>query len=498
MEQINTSINLQKLENLTKLLPGIVFEYVQQIDGKNYFSYINDSKLLDKYGGSAAEALKDSSKLFGLVCEEDNAAFLESIKKSAKELISWQHEYRVNLIDGTKASLLGNAVPRCSDDGSVIWYGFITDVSKQKKDRQDLMDLESGFRDLFELNGTIMLVVDGETGALLDANKGAQKFYGYEKSVMLQMNIADINTLSREENANILKNATIGEENCYYVTHTLANKEERNIEVYSTPIITNGKKRLFSIIHDITYRLAKEKKLASVTAQLKESNAALQDFAYIASHDLKAPLNIVNGLFSLMYDETKSISEAKKMEYVKYARESINKMRQLVDDLLTYSMAGNETVDFVEVDLNTILNTTIRELKQEISEKNASIVIQPLPVIVANKTLISELFINLISNAIKYNTSNTIEVEIGYSFQNNEHQFYVKDNGIGIKPEDQAKIFDIFKRLHTQKDFPGTGIGLAFCKRIVETHQGKIWVESEIEKGSIFYFTTNYRPYLVA
>ena len=498
MNQTSAIESLKKLQDFTKMLPGIVFEYVQQLNGKNYFSYINDSELLERYGGSAEEALLDSSKLFGLVCQEDLPEFLISIEKSASNLSAWQHEYRVNLIDGTKASLLGNAAPRCSADGSIIWHGFITDITKQKNEHQALLDLETGFKNLFELNGTMMLVIDGETGALIDANTGAQKFYGYEKSEMLQMNISDINTMSKEEIAYILTNAINEQENHYFVTHKLSNKELRSVEVYSTPLIINGKKRLFSIIHDISSRILNEQKLANFAIQTKESNAALADFAYIASHDLKSPLTVLNGLFNLLYDGSKTLSEIKRKEYVSYARESVNKMRSLIDDLLTYSMVGKVGNNFIEVDLNQVLKSTIKQLDGEISVANATIITHPLPVIMANKTLITELFINLISNAIKYNKSKKIEIEIGYNLQLNEHLFYVKDNGIGIKQTDQVKIFEIFKRLHSQKDFPGTGIGLAFCKRIVETHQGKIWVESEIEKGSIFYFTTNYRPYLVA
>jgi PAS domain S-box-containing protein len=494
MDQASEFESLEKLQNLTKLLPGIVFEFVRQLDGKNYFSYINNTKILEKYGGSVEEALKDSSKLFGLICQEDLPDFLLSIEKSASDLSVWQHEYRVNLKDGTQATLNGNATPRRAKDGLIIWHGFITDISKHKKQQEALLIKEVEFKNLFDSNGTIMLVIDGETGNLLDANKGAQKFYGYEKSKMLQMNISDINTLSKTEISNILRNAINEKENKYYVVHKLANKELRNVEVYSTPLIVNGKKRLFSIIHDITCRIVKEKKLADYAIQLKESNTALQDFAYIASHDLKSPLTVLNGLFNLLYDDTKVLTEAKRNEYIKYARESVNKMRFLLDDLLTYSLVGKEEDEFVEVDLNKVLKSIIHQLKEEIATTKATITIHPLPIIIANKTLMSELFVNLISNAIKYNKSKTIEIEIGYNLLSNEHLFYVKDNGIGIKEVDQVKVFDIFKRLHTQKDFPGTGIGLAFCKRIVETHKGKIWVESEFEKGSVFYFTTNYRP----
>mgnify|MGYP000561858274 CR=1 FL=1 len=124
MDQASEFESLEKLQNLTKLLPGIVFEFVRQLDSKNYFSYINNTKILEKYGGSVEEALKDSSKLFGLICQEDLPDFLLSIEKSASDLSVWQHEYRVNLKDGTQATLNGNATPRRAKDGSIIWHGF--------------------------------------------------------------------------------------------------------------------------------------------------------------------------------------------------------------------------------------------------------------------------------------------------------------------------------------------------------------------------------------
>lgn len=165
-------------------------------------------------------------------------------------------------------------------------------------------------------------------------------------------------------------------------------------------------------------------------------------------------------------------------------------MKLLINDLLQFSTVGNNKELLVEVDLNQLLLSIKNLLADTILQNNATIKIQPLPSISANKSLLNELFMNLLGNALKYHKhGQAIFIEIGYKDAEEKHQFYVKDNGIGIAAENLEKVFIMFKRLHSQSQFQGTGIGLAICKRIVESHGGDIWVESVLGEGSTFYFT---------
>lgn len=209
----------------------------------------------------------------------------------------------------------------------------------------------------------------------------------------------------------------------------------------------------------------------------------------MASHDLKAPLNVVNGILNLIDNGKGMPSDTNDLELIRMAKIAVDQMKVLINDLLEYSRVGNNREDFSNTDLNEVLTYVQVLLKEKITQSSAKIKINPLPVINANKTLITELFMNLLSNALTYHGKNIVEIEVGFSEEKNTFKFYVKDNGIGIREKDFEKIFIIFKRLHSQSEYGGTGIGLALCKRIVEAHQGTIWVESELGKGSTFYFT---------
>lgn len=252
----------------------------------------------------------------------------------------------------------------------------------------------------------------------------------------------------------------------------------------------DGKLLLFSVIHDITQRIEDERIIAESSLQLKKLNMDLESFAFVASHDLKAPLNVVNGFLKLLQNKKTILTEESREEYMKYVQASIDQMNVLITDLLQYSRIGNNKEVCTNIDITVLLNKIQLDLSDSILFNNATIVTHQLPSVFANKTLINELFMNLLNNALKYHgLDKQITIEIGYSDEGTMHQFFVRDNGLGISPENAEKIFIMFKRLHTQTEFSGTGIGLALCKRIVESHDGKIWVESELGKGSTFYFT---------
>jgi light-regulated signal transduction histidine kinase (bacteriophytochrome) len=165
------------------------------------------------------------------------------------------------------------------------------------------------------------------------------------------------------------------------------------------------------------------------------------------------------------------------------------RMKKLVNDLLAYSRIGTNKEEFTVTDLNEAMGYVIFVLDEDIKKNQAVITVKPLPVIMANKTLISQLFMNLVSNSLKYHGGKIPEIEVGLTEEHDKYIFYVKDNGIGIDPKFFDKIFIIFQRLHNRTEYSGTGIGLAICKKIVETHKGKIWLKSEPGIGSTFYFS---------
>jgi len=223
--------------------------------------------------------------------------------------------------------------------------------------------------------------------------------------------------------------------------------------------------------------------------ELAASNEELERFAYVASHDLQEPLRMVSSFLQLLQKKYESQLDATAQKYINYAVDGADRMKTLILDLLEYSRISSYKEVHVSVNLEEIVSKTLHTLKPVTDEAQASIIVPSLPEVSGNKSHLMRLFQNLISNALKYRSEAQPIIEIGCTEKSDEWEFFVKDNGIGIEPKYFEKIFVIFQRLHSRNEYNGTGIGLAICKKIVELHSGKIWVESSLEKGSKFYFT---------
>lgn len=250
---------------------------------------------------------------------------------------------------------------------------------------------------------------------------------------------------------------------------------------------------LQQLANQIGIALAQAQLLSQETRQREElarSNSELEQFAYVASHDLQEPLRMVTSYLQLLQRRYKGSLDAKADEFIDYAVDGAVRMQALINDLLSFSRVNTRGQPFVRVDCSTVFQRAIANLKIAIEESGAIITHDPLPEVMADATQLTQIFQNLIGNAIKFRKEGQVQIHIGVVKESeNEWQFSVKDNGIGIEAQYSDRIFVLFQRLHGRSMYPGTGIGLAICKKIVERHGGRIWVESELGKGSIFYFT---------
>ncbi len=243
------------------------------------------------------------------------------------------------------------------------------------------------------------------------------------------------------------------------------------------------------IIRDITELKTAQHELESKAIKLKQSNKELEEFAYVVSHDMKQPIRtIVSYLSLLKRRHTKELS-AEALEFIQYSIEGANKMSDLIRDILQYSKLEQQISNVKEVDLNRVVGKVINGLKDFITTGNATVHIDQLPTVNGNETMLNELFQNLIENGIKYNKSEKKYVSLTVADKGQYWAFEVKDNGIGFDEQYAQQIFKIFKRLHGDEEFQGTGIGLSICHKVVENHGGKIWAHSKIGEGSTFHFT---------
>jgi len=233
------------------------------------------------------------------------------------------------------------------------------------------------------------------------------------------------------------------------------------------------------------------RELEHILSLVKRKNEELEQFAYIASHDLQEPLRTTSSYVALLSKEIRHQLEGRPLLYLEHITQSAERMRALITGLLEYSRIGKEKQK-ARVDCNQLIAELLTDLDTIIKETGAVISVPPLPVIQAYPNELRQLFQNLITNALKFRRKERVpEITIAAEEGNTHWKFSVKDNGIGIEPEFFQKIFVIFQRLHTRKEFEGNGIGLAHCKKIAELHEGSIWVESEPGDGSVFYVTVN-------
>jgi len=224
--------------------------------------------------------------------------------------------------------------------------------------------------------------------------------------------------------------------------------------------------------------------------ELERSNVELGQFAYVSSHDLQEPLRMVSSYTQLLAERYKGKLDADADEFIAYAVDGANRMQGMINDLLAYSRVSTESKEFKPTDCEAVFERALANLEGAIKESGTVVTHDPLPTVMGETLQFVQLFQNLISNAIKFRREEeTSRIHISAEQKGNEWVFSVRDNGIGIDPEYKERIFVVFQRLHDKEKYSGTGVGLAICKKIVQRHGGKIWVESEPGRGSTFYFT---------
>jgi light-regulated signal transduction histidine kinase (bacteriophytochrome) len=231
-----------------------------------------------------------------------------------------------------------------------------------------------------------------------------------------------------------------------------------------------------------------EEKLTQYAAELRRSNEELQHFAYIASHDLQEPLRMISSYLQLIERRYKNKLDADADEFIAFAVDGANRLQTMINALLEYSRIDTHGKPFELVDCNIVLKRALANLKIAIGESGAVITNDSLPTVISDGSQLMQMFQNLIGNAVKFRSNKPMHIHISARQDVNEWLFSLRDNGIGIEPEYNERIFTIFKRLHG-REYPGIGLGLSICKKIATRHGGRIWVESEYQNGSIFYFT---------
>ncbi len=390
------------------------------------------------------------------------------------------------------------AVSEMKVAGKRMFVGIIRDITERKATELERDTLTA------ELQGIMDAVVDGlitidDKGCIQTFNPAAERIFGYQSEEVVGRNVKMLmpepyhsqhdGYLGNYHRTGDRKIIGIGRE----VTAKRKDGSVFPMDLAVSEMSVSGKKAYIGIIRDITQRKQEEQERLRMIRLLKDSNQELDDFAYIASHDLKEPLRGLTNNARFLEEDYQEELDEKAVRRLRRMRFLCGRMESLIDDLLYFSRLGRQDLAVCEVEMTKLVLEIKLMMQNTLDEANASIVVDPqLPKYTCDFVRTKEVFRNLITNAVKYNESAVKTVEVGYldTWRDLREVFYVRDNGIGIEPEFHEDIFRIFKRLNNESDQGrGTGSGLTFVKKIVERHGGKILLESELGKGTTFYFS---------
>ncbi len=363
-------------------------------------------------------------------------------------------------------------------------------IAERRQIMNALRESEERFRTIAEAMPVPLIIVRESDGMILYANTKFALYQGFAVDELMGKIVYQL--FPSSQNIQILL-SKLQTEGAVHEFEMMSRKNSDGSLIWSSATIEfiafNGAPAFFGAFHDITARKQAEDALAHKAEELTRSNAELERFAYIASHDLQEPLRMVSSYVQLLAQRYQDQLDADADEFIAYAVDGTRRMQVLINDLLTYSRVATKGKAFECVDCGSVFQNVLVWLEITIEESKATITQDPLPSVLADEVQLFQLFQNLLGNAIKFRGEHPPVIHFGVKRQGNEWLFSVKDNGIGVEAQFAERIFIIFQRLHNKVDYPGTGIGLALCKRIVERHGGSIWVESQLGQGATFYFT---------
>ena len=372
----------------------------------------------------------------------------------------------------------------------------VEDITRQKKTEEALKCSEQKFSSIV-LNANAGIILSNKRGIIVEFNPAAENIFEIKREQALKMKLWDMTAKFAVDLP--FTNKELKKEYTQQTKKAIEFRLEFKIKVnnktkYIASRISTIKMRsdnlFLQIIDDITEHELMEEQKQRYAAELERSNQELQQFAYVASHDLQEPLRMVRSYVQLLAMRYRGKLDADADDFINYAIDGASRMNTLINDLLAYSRVGTHGKDFKPTDCESVFNRTIANLQVAIKEKDAVVTHDAhLPTVMADETQLVQLFQNLISNAIKFCSEEQPWIHITVEQKGKEWLFAVRDNGIGVEPQYAERIFEIFQRLHSKAEYAGTGIGLAICKKIVERHRGSIRMESELGMGSTFYFT---------
>jgi len=439
-----------------------------------YFKRLNPS--FERILGWSTEELL-ARPFLEFIHPDDVDATVQVVEQLGEGIPTVEFDNRYQCQDGSYRYFRWTAHP---DPDTGLLYAIARDVTESRKARER-------FRIALEASPTAILMM-GADGTIALINEAAERLFGYESEelcgktleVLVPERYRAHHPSLRAEFAEDPGSRQMGAGRD--LTALRKDGSEVHVEIGLSPMETEDEAFVLAAVRDRTERLR-------AAAEIKRSNQELESFARVASHDLQEPLRMVAGFTQLLATRYGGQLDDTANEYMRQAVEGAGRMQELIQGLLTYSRVQLEAGNPEAVDLAEVVAWARANLETAITESGATLTVERLPTVKGERLQLGQLFQNLIGNAIKFRSEKPPHIEISATRRNADWLLAVRDNGIGIAEESQEGVFEMFNRLHTADEVEGTGIGLAVCRRIVERHEGRMWLESVPGEGATFFFT---------
>lgn len=480
--------NERRFRDLTQNVPGVIYEWHEYADGTFKFNYV--SPRIREFFGLEPDGM---DKVVEYIHPEDRERWRTSIEEANANETPWFFEGRLLYPDGSIKWWQGASVLSFKSETTKVYNGIMIDITQNRKLEQVAKEKEEQINLFVKHTPAAIAMFDHELKYLIASDRWYSDYGLVGQKIIGRSHydvFPEINDIPewKEHHRLCLAGASIKKEMDHF------KRQDGTIDWLSYEIHpwrkSNGEiGGLIMFTEVINDRVKAQRELESLNNQLGSSNKELEQFAYVASHDLQEPLRMVSSFLQLLQKKYAANLDETANKYIHFAVDGSNRMKKLINDLLQFSRVGTQSGEMEGVDLNRIVQQSVAGFQADLDEMGGQVVLEPLPSIMGNAVQLEQLFRNLISNALKYKSERPLAVRIGAMEEEERWIFFVEDNGIGIDEKYFEKIFIIFQRLHNRNEFSGTGIGLALCKKIVERHGGSIWVRSKPGEGSVFYFS---------
>ncbi|MGC9457392.1 MAG: PAS domain S-box protein [Halothiobacillaceae bacterium] len=484
---------LGRFEKLAQLLPGVIYQYQLLPDGRACFPYASEG-VRQIYGVEPAAIAEDAGPVFEVLLDEDSERVSASITESARHLTVWHDRYRVQHPERGLIWVEGHATPERLEDGSVLWHGYIFDITERKQIEDELEASEQRFRQFAEVIDLVFWIRTADRMEYI--SPGYERIWGRSVDSLYSDPNSFVGAILPEDRPRVIEamqRENSGGEN-FDETYRIRRPDGRIrwVHAHSFALPGGDCPRFTGIATDITEQVEASQALESATEELRRSNEELEQFAYVASHDLRQPLRMVGSYVQLLERRLGDRLDDESRQMMDFVTDGARRMDQMLQSLLEYSRVGRMGEPKTALDTRQVLDEALHFLEPEIEESGAVLEVRgDWPRVEASRNELVRLFQNLVGNAIKYHEPDQApQVTISAARDGGaDWRFCVRDEGIGIEPDQVGRLFQMFQRLQTRSRYEGFGVGLAVSRKIVEHHGGRIWAESAgLGQGSRFCF----------